>query len=180
VPSDPGSPQEQPQQKRAKRAYRTMVDIRDELHARLVEYVLANKGRLHDEARGDDGYSFLLQQLDEQFLNKLNTVERALCELHQCEHREGQPTTTTYECLEVVARRDELPQKIADALAERSESDFLDMCVLRADDKQAEVVLVMAREDHRAPAPKPARPEKRQQDEQGGAGDESTGGGAES
>jgi hypothetical protein len=73
-----------------------------------------------------------------------------------------------------------LPQKVADALAEHGESDFLDLSVLRADDKMAEVLLVLAREEAGAPAQSvPA--ERKKQGEQGEQGsDESLGGAGES
>jgi uncharacterized protein (DUF2336 family) len=161
------APQNQ-QDTRAKRAYQSMLEIRSALYKRLVDYVVANEGRIRDEVSGEDSYSFTLQQLDEQFLNKMNVIERAVAELARCEHpREGQTMTTTYEAVEVIARREELPQKVADALAEHGESDFLDMCVLRADDKQAEVLLVMAREETGTPAPA-GQKEKQEQGEQGG------------
>lgn len=157
---------ENPQDTRARRAYSAMLEIRSTLYRRLVDYVLTNKNRIQDEVGGEDSYSFTLQQLDEQFLNKMNVIERAVVELARCDHREGQTLTTTYEAVEVIARREELPQKIADALAEHGESDFLDMCVLRADDKQAEVLLVMAREEAGAPAAT-GQKEKQEQGEQG-------------
>ena len=165
---------------RAKRAFGAMSEIRNALFRRLVDYVLANENRIKDEVSGEDSYSFTLQQLDEQFLNKLNIVERAVAELTRCEYREGQTTTTTYETVEVIARREDLPQKVADALAEHGDSDFLDLCVLRADDKQAEVLLVMAREENGVPPP--AIPSKnREHPEQGEQGEDHPGtGGASS
>lgn len=132
---------------RVKRAFGIMNDIRSKLYRRLADYVLANEGRMRAESLSEDTYSFTLQQMEDQFLNKLNVVERAVAELARSEQQEGQPTTTTYETIEIVAKREELPQKIADALAEHGESDFLDMSVLRADDKHAEVILVLAREE---------------------------------
>lgn len=132
---------------KVKRAFGIMSDIRAQLFQRLAEYVLANEGRIRAETEGEETYSFCLQQMDELFLNKLNIVERAVAELGRNEGREGQTTTTTYETIEVVARREDLPQKIADALAEHGDSDFLDLSVLRADEKQAEVLLVLAREE---------------------------------
>jgi hypothetical protein len=172
--SNPNSPEQ-----RSKRAYTSMVDIRNSLYRRLVDYILTNENRLMDEVSGEDTYSFTLQQLDEQFLNKLNVVERAVGELTRCEHRDGQMTTTTYEAVEIISKRHELPQKVADALAEHGDSDFLDLCVLRADDKQAEVLLVMAREEN-GPAPKTAsRPERLEhgEQEQGEQGDDGAAGG---
>ena len=151
---------------RARRAYNAMTDIRSSLYKRMVDYVLAHESRIRDEVNGEDSYSFTLQQLDEQFLNKLNIIERAVSELSRCEHREGQTMTTTYEAVEVISKRDELPQKVADALAEHGESDFLDMCVLRADDKQAEVLLVLAREETGTPAPA-SQKERQEHGEQG-------------
>lgn len=64
----------------------------------------------------------------------------------------GTTTTTTYETVEVTARREDIPQRVADALAEHGESDLLGINVLRADDKHAEILLVMAREDVVQPA----------------------------
>jgi hypothetical protein len=54
--------------------------------------------------------------------------------------------------------------------------------VLRADEKQAEVLLVMAREDSGTPPVKPAKPERQEQGEheQGESGEDSAGGGPES
>ena len=169
------------QEQRSKRAFNSMVEIRNSLYRRLVDYILTNESRLMDEVSGEDTYSFTLQQLDEQFLNKLNVVERAVGELTRCEHRDGQMTTTTYEAVEIMAKRHELPQKVADALAEHGESDFLDLCVLRADDKTAEVLLVMAREDSGTPAKPNARPERLEhgEQEQGEQGDDHAAGGPE-
>lgn len=164
----------QSQEIRARRAFTAMSEIRSTLYRRLVDYVLGNERRLREEVSGEDSYSFLLQQMDEQFLNKLNIVERAVAELSRCESKDGVVTTTTYEAIEVSARREDLPQKIADALAEHGESDFLDLCVLRADEKQAEVLLVLAREDNGTPAA-PAKPERQQKGEQGEQGEDQNG-----
>jgi hypothetical protein len=143
-----------------------MTEVRNALYRRYVDYILANEHRIRDEVNGEDSYSFTLQQLDEQFLNKLNIVERAVAELTRSEFREGQTTTTTYETVEVIAKREELPQKVADALAEHGDSDFLDLCVLRADDKLAEVLLVLAREEA-GPPPQAAQTETKPHGEQG-------------
>ena len=151
---------------RVKRAYGIMAEIRAKLYRRLADYVLTNENRIRNEAIGEESYSFSLQQMEDMFLNKLNVVERAVAELARGESRENQTTTTTYETVEVIAKREDLPQKVADALAEHGESDLLDICVLRADDKQAEILLVMAREDtappqeaQATPPPPPAPPE---------------------
>lgn len=159
----------------SKRAYNAMVEVRNTLYRRLVDYVLANERRLKAEVGGEDTYSFTLQQLDEQFLMKLNIVERAVAELARCETREGQTTTTTFEAIEVIAKREELPQKVADVLAEHGESEFLDMAVLRADEKHAEVLVVLAREESGRPAAAvPA--EKKKHGKQGEKGEELSGG----
>lgn len=147
---------------RNKRAYSVILEIRNILYRRLVEYVLANERRLKDEVTGEDSYSFTLQQVDEQLLSKLNIVERASCELARGESREGQTTTTTFEAIEVIAKREELPQKVADVLAEHGESEFLDLAVLRADEKHAEVLVVLAREES-SPRPAAAPAEKKKQ-----------------
>lgn len=162
---------------RTRRAHTAMTEVRNALYRRYVDYILSNEHRIRDEVNGEDSYSFTLQQLDEQFLNKLNIVERAVAELTRSEFREGQTTTTTYETVEVIAKREELPQKVADALAEHGESDFLDLCVLRADDKLAEVLLVLAREEAGPPAQ--ATPtESKRHGEQGEQGSDDTLGGA--
>lgn len=135
------------QDDRVKRAYGIMNDIRGRLYRRLAEYVLTNELRIRSETLGEETYSFCLQQMDDLFLNKLNVVERAVGELSRHDPREGQPTTTTYETVEVTARREDLPQRVADALAEHGESDLLSINVLRADEKHAEILLIMARED---------------------------------
>lgn len=132
---------------RAKRAFKALSQVRSTLYNRLVDLVLANRPRLRDEAAGNELGTFTIQTIDEHVM-KMNVIDRAMGELARPEPREGQTTTTTYETVEVIAKRDELPQKIADALAERGESDFLDLCVLRADELTAEVLLVLAREDH--------------------------------
>ena len=147
------------QDERAKRAYGIMAEIRATLYKRLADYVLNNESRIRAETLGEDSYSFSLQQLEELFLNKLNVVERAVTELSRSETREGQPMTTTYETIEVVAKREDLPQKVADALAEHGDSDLLDLCILRADEKQAEVLLVMAREETGVP-PEPGEDDR--------------------
>ncbi|MEI6235697.1 MAG: hypothetical protein WCT04_21790 [Planctomycetota bacterium] len=151
---------------RAKRAYKALSANRNTLYNRMVDFVLDNRGRMRNEVSGSDMGTFLLQQMDEQYLSKMHILDRALGELARPEPKEGQVTTTTYETVEVIAKREELPQKIADALAERGESDFLDLCVLRADETGAEVLLVLAREDFHVPV-KP-RTEKLEQDGQSG------------
>lgn len=144
---------------RVRRAYGVMAEIRATLYRRLADYVLAHETRIRSETLGEESYSFCLQQMDELFLNKLGVVERAVAELSRSDSRESQTTTTTYETVEVVAKREDLPQKIADALAEHGESDLLELCLLRADEKQAEVLLVLAREDHEQPGAVPERRE---------------------
>jgi protein-L-isoaspartate O-methyltransferase len=131
-----------------------MVEVRSILYRRLVDFVLAHERRLKDEVSGEEMYSFTCQQLEEQFLSKLNILERAVAELARSEPREGQTTRTTFEAIEVIAKREELPQKVADVLAEHGQSEFLDLAVLRADEKHAEVLVVLAREEsgRRAPA----------------------------
>jgi hypothetical protein len=155
----------------AKRAYTAMAEIRSTCYRRLVDYVLTHERRLRDEVNGEDSYSHSLQQMDEMFLNKLGIIERAVAELSRCEQRDGQLTAMTYETIEVLARREELPQKIAEVLAEHGDSDFLDLCVLRADEKQAEVLLVLAREDS---VPPPSGPQSEQRSS-GGASEDQAG-----
>ncbi|HEY3322278.1 MAG TPA: hypothetical protein VGP72_17580 [Planctomycetota bacterium] len=159
---------------RSKNAYAAMSDIRNALYRRYVDFLLAHEGRIRDEVGGEDSYSFTLQQIDEQFLNKLNILERALSELSRCEFREGQTTMTTYETVEVIARREELPQKVADVLAEHGDSDFLDLCVLKADEKQAEVLVVLAREESGPPASAAPAEQHRKHGEQGDQSDDQT------
>lgn len=157
----------------SKRALLVMQDVRNALHRRLVGYVLNNAEGLRDESNSSENYNFLHQQMDEQILSKLCVASRALAELSQPDLREHQQMMmTTYETVEVIARREELPQKIADALAEHSESDFLDMSVLRADDQQAEVLLVLAREDNGLPPPSTPSAEARPR---GGKGETESG-----
>lgn len=152
---------------RVKRAYGIMAEIRGTLYQRLADYVLANESRIRGETLGEESYSFCLQQMDELYLNKLGVIERAVAELGRGEAREGLTTTTTYETIEVVARREDLPQKVADALAEHGESDLLDVCVLSADDKQAEILLVLAREDaDPGMPPERAKPADDQEDDE--------------
>ncbi|MGD0091521.1 MAG: hypothetical protein ABSE73_16500 [Planctomycetota bacterium] len=147
---------------RNKQAYSQMLEVRNVLYRRLVDYVLTNARQIKDEVGGEELYSFTLQQMDEQLLSKLNIVERANCELARGESREGQTTTTTFEAIEVIAKREELPQKVADVLAEHGESEFLDLAVLRADEKHAEVLVVLAREES-SPRPAAAPAEKKPQ-----------------
>jgi len=158
---------------RVKRAYGVMAEIRARLYRRLAEYVLANEARVRAETLGEETYSFCLQQMEDLFLNKLNVVERAVAELARSEAREGQPTTTTYETVEVSARREDLPQRVADALAERAESDLLDVCVLRADAQQAEILIILAREEA-APTPERAPTDRSPRSEGGTSGDSGT------
>jgi hypothetical protein len=151
VAARPAKVQAHTQDERVKRAHGVMTDIRARLYRRLAEFVLANEARIRSETLGEETYSFCLQQMEDLFLNKLNVVERAVAELGRSDSREGQTTTTTYQTVEVSARREDLPQKVADALAEHGDSDLLDVCVLRADERHAEVLLIMAREDVTAP-----------------------------
>ena len=145
------------QDDRVKRAYGIMSEIRTRLYRRLADFVLNNEQRVRAETLGEETYSFSLQQMDDLFLSKLNVVERAVAELSRHDAREVQTTTTTYETVEVAARREDLPQRVADALAEHGDSDLLGISILRADDKQAEVLLVMAREDVAPPQEKTRR-----------------------
>ena len=152
---------------RAKRAYKALSTNRNTLYNRMVDYILDNRGRMRGETSGTDMSNFMLTQLDEQFLAKMHVLDRCMSELARPEPKEGQTTTTTYETVEVIAKREELPQKIADALAERGESEFLDLSVLRADDNFAEVLLVLAREDYDVPVKTPVA-EKKESDGQSG------------
>src|SRR4029079_16958922 len=124
-----------------------------------VDFILANRGRLRDEVAGSDLGGVMHSQLEELFLTRMQVLDRSMGELARPEPKEGQTTTTTYETVEVIAKREELPQKIADALAERGSSDFLDLCVRRADEQTAEVLLVLAREDHDVVAAPKKEPE---------------------
>lgn len=150
-----------------------MADIRARLYRRLAEYVLVNEGRIRAETSGEETYSFCIQQMEEMFLNKLNVVERAVAELGRCECREGVTTTTTYETVEVSARREDLPQRVADALAERAESDLLDVCILRADDRHAEIMLILSRQETR-PAAERTATDRAARDGGGASGDSGT------
>ena len=152
---------------RAKRAYKALSSNRNTLYNRMVDFILENRSRLRDETGGTELSGFTLLQMDEQFLQKMQVLDRCMCELARPEPKEGHTTTTTYETVEVNAKREELPQKIADALAERGESELLDLCVLRADDTGAEVLLVLAREDYDVPV-KPAKPAEKQEQQQEG------------
>lgn len=160
---------------RAKRAFKALSQVRGTLYNRLADHILANRSRLREEAAGSEHGSFSLHAIDEQFLSKMNILDRAMGELSRPEPKEGQTTTTTYETIEVIAKREELPQKIADALAERGESDFLDLCVLKADENSAEVLLVLAREDHVMIA-KPALALAEKQEQEGPSGQSGPGG----
>jgi hypothetical protein len=159
-----------------------MNEIRTRLYRRLADFVLKNEQRVRAETLGEETYSFCLQQMDDLFLSKLNVVERAVAELSRHDVRETQTTTTTYETVEVAARREDLPQRVADALAEHAESDLLGISVLRTDDKHAEVLLVMAREDVAPPQEQTRRGSggggsggsKRQRGEGGTSGDMGT------
>jgi hypothetical protein len=148
------------QDDRVKRAFGIMNEIRTSLYKRLADFVLKNEQRVRAETLGEETYSFCLQQMDDLFLSKLNVVERAVAELSRHDAREVQTTTTTYETVEVSARREDLPQRVADALAEHGDSDLLGISILRADEKQAEVLLVMAREDISPPHEKAPRGSK--------------------
>ena len=152
---------------RAKRAYKALSQNRNTLYNRMVDYILENRARMRGEVNGADLSSFTITHLDEQYLSKMQVLDRVMGEISRPEPKEGQTTTTTYETVEVSAKRDELPQKIADALAERGESEFLDLSVLRADDNFAEVLLVLAREDYDVPVKTPVA-EKKESDGQSG------------
>ncbi len=152
---------------RAKRAYKALSQNRTLLYNRMVDYILDNRPRLRAEMSGAELGNFTLTQLEEQYLLKMQVIDRVMGEIARPEPKEGHTTTTTFETVEVVAKREELPQKIADALAARGDSDFLNLCVLRADDKSAEVLLVVAREEYNVPI-KAAAAEKQEQDGQSG------------
>jgi hypothetical protein len=159
---------------RVKKACGIMADIRARLYRRLADYVLSNEGRIRAETSGEETYSFCLQQMEEMFLNRLNVVERAVAELGRSEYREGvTTTTTTYETVEVSARREDLPQRVADALAERAESDLLDVCILRADDRHAEIMLILSRQETH-PAPDRTATDRAARDGGGASGDSGT------
>lgn len=184
--ANPGRLDREKSEDPSKRALLVMQDVRNALHRRLVNYVLNNAEGLRDESCSNENYNFLHQQMDEQILSKLCVASRALSELAVPDPRDNpQLMMTTYETVEVIARREELPQKIADALAEHADSDFLDMSVLRADEQQAEVLLVLAREDNGLPptanaAEARARGSGKGETESGEQGGENHGGGKSS
>jgi hypothetical protein len=172
MPAKPVKAQAPPADERVRRACGVMTEVRSRLYRRLAEYVLAHENRIRAETAGEESYSFCLQQMEELFLNKLNVVERAVAELGRPEPREPTSTTTTYETVEITSRREDLPQRIADALAERAESDLLNVCVLRADDRQAEILLILSREEATQARTQPAG-EQAKRDE-GATGDSGT------
>ncbi|MCX7805525.1 MAG: hypothetical protein N3A38_10100 [Planctomycetota bacterium] len=125
-------------------ALNLLNEVRTELARKLADYVIANGRRIKDETSGEDSYGFALHQMDELFLIKLNIIERAMAELARLDVRE---TSTTYECIEVSAKREELPQRVADALAERGDSALLGIAVLAASAEKADLLLVTNREE---------------------------------
>lgn len=125
-------------------ALNLLNDVRTDLVRKLADYVVANSRRIRDETSGEDSYGFTLHQMDELFLIKLNIIERAMAELARLDVRE---TSTTYECIEVSAKREELPQRVADALADRGNAELLGIAVLSATAENADLLLVTNRED---------------------------------
>ena len=65
------------------RALQVLSRIQRSLLRRLSEFVVENEGGLRQAAEGGDGYGFVLQQMDELFLTRLNLVERTIAELHK-------------------------------------------------------------------------------------------------
>jgi hypothetical protein len=65
------------------RSLQVLMRIQRALLRRLSEFVVENEAGLRQAAEGGDGYGFVLQQLDELFLTRLNLVERTMAELHK-------------------------------------------------------------------------------------------------
>jgi hypothetical protein len=68
---------------RHEHALQVLSRIQRALVRRLSEYVTENEAGLRQAAEGGDGYGFVLQQMDELFLARLNMVERTIAELHK-------------------------------------------------------------------------------------------------
>jgi hypothetical protein len=65
------------------RALQVLSRIQRTLVKRLTDFVIANESGMRQAAEGSDGYGFVLQQVDELFLSRLNLIERTIGELHK-------------------------------------------------------------------------------------------------
>jgi len=130
--------------KEALRAISSLSKARDAMIADMADYINRNRDQIAQEIDSPEGYSFALQQVEDNYLNRINRVERSLHLLYRFNTHE---VTTTYEAVELKAPRAELPQRICDLLAERAGSVLLEVVPLRIDDATAELLVVFSKEE---------------------------------
>ena len=131
---------------RVRSAISVLNEIRLSLVERMAEFITGKQGQLKAEAQGRDSYSFTLQQVEERFLNKIGTLDRALHVLGRMDVRE---VSTTFEAIEVKGSRIDIPQKLCDVLAEHSNAEVVDIIPMNLDDTHGELLVVLSTEERR-------------------------------
>lgn len=134
----------------SRKAIRILDEVWRHLAVKLAQHVVEHAGQLRAETFNEESYGFALQQLEEKFLGRLSLVDRALSELQRMEQRlETREATTTFEAVTISANDTDLPQKIADLLAENASAEVVALELLRAREGKLDMLVVFAREDKR-------------------------------
>ncbi|MGH7143502.1 MAG: hypothetical protein ACREJ2_05125 [Planctomycetota bacterium] len=122
-----------------------LTELRKSLCQRMAQFVLTNERQLRAEITGRDTFNLMLGQMDELFLSKLGVLDRALYEVNRMEAPQASAEQTThFEVIEVRSAREELPQKIANLLAEHAEKSLLQLLPLRTTPEEAELLAVFS------------------------------------
>lgn len=126
------------------KALGVLSELRKSLCQRIVAFVLQNERQLRAEITGRDTFNLMLGQIDEQFLSKLGVLDRAMYEINRGESAKHTEQTTHFEVVEIRASREELPQKIANLLAEHAEKSLIQLLTLRSSQEEAELLAVFS------------------------------------
>ena len=122
-----------------------LSELRKSLCQRLTGFVTQNERQLRAEITGRDTFNLMLGQMDELFLSKLGVLDRAMYEINRGEQPGAAAEQTThFEVVEIRANREELPQKIANLLAEHAEKTLLQLIPLRTNQEDAELLAVFS------------------------------------
>ncbi|HTL51279.1 MAG TPA: hypothetical protein VL860_01760 [Planctomycetota bacterium] len=137
-------PPAQPEPTGNRKSLGILSELRKSLCQRMVAFVLQNERQLRAEITGRDTFNLMLGQMDEQFLSKLGVLDRAVYEINRGEQPPPAEQTTHFEVVEVRASREELPQKIANLLADHAEKNLIQLLPLRSTPEDAELLAVFS------------------------------------
>lgn len=129
---------------KARDAIKILSDIRDGIIGRMANHILEQQTQLRSEINSPDSYSFTMQKIEENYMNRINLIERALHELSRLDVRE---VSTTFEAIKVTGSHDELRQKLCDLLADRANAVLMDIVAMKIDDANSELMVVLSTEE---------------------------------